>query len=43
MLGGWALVGKWVCWVDVADSQPCIGTGGIVAWSLKVCVLSGVY
>ncbi|GLC37544.1 hypothetical protein PLESTB_001759000 [Pleodorina starrii] len=22
-------------WVDVADSQPCIGTGGIVAWSLK--------
>ena len=23
-------------WVDVADSQPCIGTGGIVAWQLKV-------
>ncbi|EFJ48310.1 hypothetical protein VOLCADRAFT_81178 [Volvox carteri f. nagariensis] len=23
-------------WVDVADSQPCIGTGGILAWSLKV-------
>ncbi|KAG2484765.1 hypothetical protein HYH03_016419 [Edaphochlamys debaryana] len=22
-------------WVDVADSQPCVGTGGIVAWSLK--------
>lgn len=22
-------------WVDVADSQPCIGTGGIVAWQLK--------
>ena len=21
-------------WVDTADSQPCIGTGGIVAWSL---------
>lgn len=21
-------------WVDTADSQPCIGTGGIVAWQL---------
>eukprot|EP00197_Chlamydomonas_leiostraca_P004747 CAMPEP_0202867528 /NCGR_PEP_ID=MMETSP1391-20130828/9483_1 /ASSEMBLY_ACC=CAM_ASM_000867 /TAXON_ID=1034604 /ORGANISM="Chlamydomonas leiostraca, Strain SAG 11-49" /LENGTH=429 /DNA_ID=CAMNT_0049547581 /DNA_START=14 /DNA_END=1303 /DNA_ORIENTATION=- len=21
-------------WVDVADSQPCIGTGGILAWQL---------
>ena len=21
-------------WIDTADSQPCIGTGGIVAWSL---------
>lgn len=22
------------CRVDVADSQPCIGTGGIFTWSL---------
>jgi hypothetical protein len=21
-------------WVDTADSQPCIGTGGIAAWQL---------
>ena len=21
-------------WVDTADSQPCIGTGGIAAWTL---------
>ncbi len=21
-------------WVDTADSQPCIGTGGICAWEL---------
>eukprot|EP00882_Tetradesmus_deserticola_P002404 GHRQ01002563.1.p1 GENE.GHRQ01002563.1~~GHRQ01002563.1.p1 ORF type:complete len:440 (+),score=207.27 GHRQ01002563.1:231-1550(+) len=23
-------------WVDTADSQPCIGTGGIAAWQLTV-------
>ncbi len=23
-------------WVDTADSRPCIGTGGIAAWNLKV-------
>jgi acetylornithine deacetylase len=21
-------------WIDTADSQPCIGTGGIAAWQL---------
>jgi hypothetical protein len=21
-------------WLDTADSQPCIGTGGIAAWQL---------
>lgn len=21
-------------WVDSADSQPCVGTGGVAAWSL---------
>ena len=22
-------------WVDTADKQPCIGTGGMLAWKLK--------
>lgn len=24
-----------IFWVDVADKKPCIGTGGVAAWTLK--------
>ena len=30
------LKGGPVLWVDVADMKPCIGTGGVAAWSLRV-------
>ena len=23
-------------WIDTADKQPCIGTGGIIPWKLRV-------
>lgn len=23
-------------WIDTADKQPCIGTGGMIPWKLKV-------
>lgn len=22
-------------WIDTADKQPCIGTGGMIAWKLR--------
>lgn len=24
-----------VIWIDCSDSQPCIGTAGVITWTLK--------
>jgi hypothetical protein len=31
----WPLLVLWRFWIDTADKQPCIGTGGMIPWHLK--------
>ena len=31
----WLLFVLWRFWIDTADKQPCIGTGGMIPWHLK--------